>query len=309
MSDLRYALRTLANSPGFATVAILSLALGIGANAAIYAVIRAVLLDPLPVPAPEELVAAGWNSRGAPTRGILSINSTAYRDERSGLNYGSNFPYFLYRAFQEVGGPGLFGFSYAANDVSVSFAGQSVAASSLLVSGNFFSALGITTILGRPLNETDDKPDAVPVAVITYRFWRRALGSDPAVLQRPIHLNGSVFTIVGVTAPGFYGMSKGGPFFKPSDVLLPLSAEPLVYTRSTPRALFNADDRWWVQVMARVKPGAPTARLQAALKRRSEARWPHLRYRRCTMQTLAKSESFPHRGASIRGRADCVSRC
>jgi predicted permease len=265
MSDLRYALRILVKSPGFASVAIFSLALGIGANTAIYSVIRAVLLDPLPVATPEELVAAGWNSGGVRTRGILSINSTAYRDERSGLNYGSNFSYTLYRAFQQAGGPGVFGFSYAANDVSASVAGQSVAASSLLVSGNYFSALGITTIAGRPLTEADDKPDAVPAAVITDSFWRRALGGDLAALQRTIHLNGSAFTIVGITAPGFYGMSKGGPFFKPSDILLPLSAEPLVYTRSTPRSLFNADDRWWVQVMARAKPGAPTARLQAAL--------------------------------------------
>lgn len=265
MSDLRYALRTLSRSPGFASVAILSLALGIGANAAIYSVIRAVLLDPLPVRAPEELVAVGWNSGGARTRGILSINSTAYRDERSGLNYGSNFSYSLYRAFQQAGGTELFAFSYAANDVSVSFAGEPVVASSLLVSGNYFSALGVTTILGRPLSETDDRPDAVPVAVITDSFWRRALGGDPGVLQQTIHLNGSPFVIVGVTAPGFYGLSKGGPIFKPSDVLLPLSVEPLVYTRSTPRSLFNADDRWWVQVMARVKSGAPAARLEAAL--------------------------------------------
>lgn len=266
MSELRYALRTLSRSPGFASVAILSLALGIGANVAIYSVIRAVLLDPLPIRAPEELVAVGWNSGGARTRGILSINSTAYRDERSGLNYGSNFSYSLYRTFQQAGGTDLFAFSYAANDVSVSFAGQPVVASSLLVSGNYFSTLGVSTTLGRPLTETDDRPDAAPVAVITDSFWRRAFGGDPGVLQQTIQLNGSPFVIVGVTAPGFYGLSKGGPFFKPTDVLLPLSVEPLVYTRSTPRSLFNADDRWWVQVMARVKPGAPAARLEAALK-------------------------------------------
>src|SRR5262249_43821865 len=153
-----------------ASVAILSLALGIGANAAIYAVVRAVLLDPLPVRAPEEIVAAGWNTGGVQTRGILKINSTAYRDEQSGLTYGSNFSYSLYRAFRRAAGPDLFAFSYAATDVSVSFAGQPVVASSLLVSGNFFPVLGVTTTLGRPLNDSDDRPDAVPVAVLTYGF-------------------------------------------------------------------------------------------------------------------------------------------
>ena len=86
---MRYALRTLTRSPGFAAVAILSLALGIGANAAIFSLFRAVLLDPLPVRAPEELVAVGWYKRGAPARGILMINSTAYRDESTSRSSGS----------------------------------------------------------------------------------------------------------------------------------------------------------------------------------------------------------------------------
>jgi predicted permease len=265
MSDLRYALRSLSRSPGFASVAILSLALGIGANAAIYSVIRAALLDPLPVRAPEEIVAAGWTGGPARPRGILSINSTSYRDERTGLGYGSNFSYTLYRAFQQAGGHELFAFSYAASDLGVSFGGQSVLASGLLVSGNYFPVLGVATVLGRPLNESDDRPDAPPVAVVTHSFWRRALGGDPGILQRTIHVNGASFTIVGVTAPGFFGMSKGGPFFKPSDVLMPLSVQPLVYTRSNPRVLFNADDRWWIQVMARVAPGAEVSRLEAVL--------------------------------------------
>lgn len=265
MFDLRYAIRTLARSPGFASVAILSLALGIGANTAIYAVIRTVLLDPLPVPAPAQLFAAGWNSRGARTPGILQINSTQYRDERRGANYSSNFSYALYRAFRQSGGPAVFGFSYAANDVRVSYAGQPLLASSLLVSGNFLSTLGVPVLLGRPLIESDDRSGAAPVAMLTAAFWRRALGGDPSVVGRTIQLNGSPFTIVGVTAPGFYGMSKGGPFFKPTDVLLPLAVEPIVYTRSVPHSLFDQDDRWWVQVMARVDPGAPVTRLEAEL--------------------------------------------
>ena len=265
MFDVRYAIRTLVRSPGFTTVAILSLALGIGANTAIYSVIRTVLLDPLPIPAPNQLYAAGWNSRGAQTRGILQINSTGYRDETRGVNYSSNFSYALYRAFRQTGGPAVFGFSYAANDLRVSFAGQPVVASSLLVSGNFLTVLGVQPLLGRPITESDDRPDAPPVAMVTAGFWRRALGSDPSVVGRTIRLNDSTFTIVGITTPGFYGMSKGGPFFKPTDVLLPLAAEPLVYTRSTPRALFDQDDRWWLQVMARVESDAAATRLEAGL--------------------------------------------
>jgi predicted permease len=265
MSEWRYAVRTLTRSPGFACVTILSLALGMGANAAIYSVIRAVLLDPLPVRAPEQLVAAAWNSGGAKTRGILSINSTSYRDDAGSPAYSSNFSYSLYRAFRQTAGEDVFAFSYAANDVGVSLAGQPVVASSLLVSGNFFPVLGVSTILGRPVTDVDDRADAAPVAVVTYKFWQRTLGGDPGVLQRTISLNGSPFTIVGVTAPGFYGMSKGGAFFKPTDVVLPLASQPLVYSRSTPRSLFAADDRWWVQVMARLKPEAPAAPLEAAL--------------------------------------------
>jgi predicted permease len=243
----------------------MSLALGIGANTTIYSVIRTVLLDPLPVPAPAELYAAGWNSRGVRMSGILQMNSTAYRDESRGVSYSSNFSYALYRSFRQTGGPAVFGFSYAANDVRVSFAGQPVVASSLLVSGNFLSTLGVPALLGRPLTESDDRPEATAVAMVTSAFWRRTLGGDASVVGRTIHLNGSAFTIVGITAPGFYGLSKGGRFFKPTDVLLPLAAEPLVYTRSTPRSLFDQDDRWWVQVMARIEAGASATRLEGGL--------------------------------------------
>ena len=262
--DVRYAVRTLIRRPGFASVAVLSLALGIGANTAMYGVIRAVLFDPLPVPAPSQLFAAGWrNATGA--RGVLQINSTSYRDERRGVSYRSNFSYGLYRALRQAGGPAVFGFSYAASDLRASFAGQPVVASGLLVSGNFLSTLGVPAVLGRPLIESDDQPGAAPVAMLTAAFWRKAMGGDPGVVGRTIDLDGSPFTIVGIAQPGFYGMSKGGPLFSPTDILLPLGVEPVVYTRSTPRALFDQDDRWWVHVMARVEPGPSATRLEAML--------------------------------------------
>lgn len=265
MSDWRYAWRTLTRSPGFTCVTILSLALGIGATAAIYSVTRLTLLDPLPVRAPEELVAVAWSTGATGTRGILQSGSTRYIDERTGSSYASNFSYSLYRAFRQASREQLFAFSYAASDVGVSLAGPPVIASSLLVSGNFFPELGVTTVLGRPLSESDDTADAPPVAVITYRFWQRTLGGAPDVLNRPIYVNGSAFTIVGVAAPAFYGMSKGGPFFKPTDVILPLAVQPIVYTRSTPRSLFAADDRWWLHVMARLPPGTRVEPFAAAL--------------------------------------------
>jgi predicted permease len=256
MTEIRYALRSLRNNPGFTLVAILSLALGIGANTAIYSVIRAVLLDPLPVHAPQELFEAGWK-RGGGRSTVMTMGSLSFRDERSGNTYSSNFSYAQYRSFrQSLPDVGVFAFSYAVGNVSVSFGNQPLIGSSLLLSGNFFPALGVSTILGRPLADFDDKPDAQPVAVISYGFWQRAFGGDPNVIGRPVHLNGSPFVIVGVTPPRFSGMSKGGILFAPTDVFIPLAAEPLVYTRAEPdsRSLFNADDRWWLHVTARIRP-------------------------------------------------------
>jgi predicted permease len=259
MSDLRYALRTLAKSPRFTSVAILSLALGIGANTAVYSAIRVVLFDTLPVRAAEELVELGWTRGGTGRTGVTTMGSTGFAERRGGKSFRTNFSYSLYRAFQQTStdSADVFGFSFVGRDVSVSLGHQAIVGSSLLVSGNFFSVLGVPAVRGRPLSELDDRAGAPPVAVITHRFWMRAFGGDPDALGRSVLLNGAPFTIVGVTTPAFFGMSKGG-FFPPTDVILPLAAQPLVYTRAAPaeRSLFAAEDRWWVRVMARVRPGA-----------------------------------------------------
>jgi predicted permease len=268
MNGLHHTLRSLKRSPGFAFVAILSLGLGIGANVAISSVIRAVLLDPLPVKAPQELFEAGWK-KGNGRSTVMTMGSFSFRDEKSGANYSSNFSYSQYRAFQQSAVDAeVLGFSYTVTDVSVSSGGQPMIGSSLLVSGNFFPALGVSTALGRPLADSDDRRDAQPVAVITHAFWQRAFGADPNVVGRTVHLNGVPFVVAGVTAPGFYGMSKGGALFSPSDIFLPLATQPLVYTRASgaSRSLFYVDDKWWLHVMARVKPGRTSlARLESIL--------------------------------------------
>lgn len=259
MTDLRYALRTLAKSPRFTSVAILSLALGIGANTAVYSAIRVVLFDTLPVRAAEELVELGWTRGGTGRTGVTTMGSTGFAERRGGKSFRTNFSYSLYRAFQQTStdSADVFGFSFVGRDVSVSLGHEAIVGSSLLVSGNFFSVLGVPAVRGRPLSELDDRAGAPPVAVITHRFWMRAFGGDPDALGRSVLLNGAPFTIIGVTTPAFFGMSKGG-FFPPTDVILPLAAQPLVYTRAAPaeRSLFAAEDRWWVRVMARVRPGA-----------------------------------------------------
>lgn len=267
MSDLRYALRALAKSPRFTGVAILSLALGIGANTAIYSAIRVVLLDTLPVRAPEELVELGWARGGTGRTGVTTMGSSGFAERRGGKSFRTNFSYSMFRVFQRTStdSADVFGFSYVGQDVNVSLGQEAIVGSSLLVSGNFFSVLGVPTVRGRPLSELDDRAGAPPVAVITHGFWMRGFGGDPEALGRSVLLNGAPFTIVGVTPRAFFGMSKGGPF-PPSDVILPLAAQPLVYTRAAPaeRSLFAAEDKWWVRVMARVRPGA-VARVEAEM--------------------------------------------
>lgn len=187
MSDLRYALRTLTRSPGFASVTILSLALGIGANAAIYSVIRAVLLDPLPVRAPEELVAAGWNTGGARTRAILSINSTTYRDERSGLNYGSN------RLLQRLDAiPGV----ESATMTDIVLISRLQNNWTFLVPGMepknvkfarigpaYFETFGIPVLAGRVIG-VQDHSRAPRVAVVNETAAHTLFGSEPAIGRR-----------------------------------------------------------------------------------------------------------------------------
>ena len=174
------------------------------------------MLDPLPVHAPEELVAVAWAPRsGASTRGIVSSGSTAYRDPQSGVFYRSNVSHALYRAFRQTAGSEVFAFSYAAADLSLSFTGDPVVASDLLVSGNFLSTLGVEVLLAvRSQTRTIDRTPRT-VAMLTSSAWRRIFGADPSVIGRTIHLNGSAFTVVGVTKD-FYGMSKGGPISNPA---------------------------------------------------------------------------------------------
>src|SRR5262245_2174422 len=190
--DLRYALRMLGRNPGFASVAVLSLALGIGANTAIFSLLDAVLLKTLPVKNPEQLVFL--ERGGGPPSPKRSSNLT--------------YPFFeQLRAPNEALAGAC---TFVGGSVNVRVDGQSEVAQGQRVSGGFFTTLGVGALLGRIISEEDDKvPGAHPVVVISHHYWWRRFAGDPAIVGKRIALNGHPFTIIGVTPPDFFGVTVG----------------------------------------------------------------------------------------------------
>src|SRR5688572_7965212 len=209
--DVRYALRTFRRTPGFAVVAILSLALGIGANTALFQVVNAIRLRTLPVADPAALVevrildTAG--ARGSFESRYPSVTQPIWREIQSRRD--------AFDAFS-----GLFAWGRAR--FSLSDGGEARTADGLWVSGEFFTTLGLTPAAGRLLSPEDDRPGCALRAVLGYAAWRRLYGADPSAVGRTITLNAKPVEIVGVTPAPFHGLEVGGGF----DVILPLCAEP-----------------------------------------------------------------------------------
>ena len=262
-TDLRYVLRVLRKSPGFVAVSVLSLAIGIGANASIFGTVRALLVSPMAVEAPDELRIVAWRRASSP--GISQISSTNYPDPRGGPEYRSNFSHPMLEAMRVAVPEGveIFGFSFL-RGVSVGV-GEAPAtlAGGMLVDGNAFSALRPPMALGRPIGPEDDRAGAPLVVVLGHAFWMRAFGGDPGAVGRTIRVNGRPVTVVGVTGRDFIGLSRGG-FFPRVDVTLPLAGQARVTPGVTdgPEPLTLAHDTYWVRVMARVP--APVAEAPVA---------------------------------------------
>ncbi|MGH7469555.1 MAG: ADOP family duplicated permease [Longimicrobiales bacterium] len=185
---------------------------------------------------------------------ISQIGSSSYLDRATGASYRTNFSYPIYRALRAAAGETqLFAFAFL-RGVSVGIGNQPAQLTGgLLADGRYFSGLRPGMTLGRPLTDADDRADAPLVAVLSHSFWQRALGGDPQVVGRTIRVNGEPAQIVGVTAPGFDGVSRGG-FFPVTGITLPLAAQPRVYARwsSAGESLFAADRVFWLRIMARV---------------------------------------------------------
>ncbi len=253
--DLRYGLRQLRKAPVLVTVAVLSLALGIGANTAIFTLINAVMLQSLPVRDPGRLVLFNdhiWTG---------TYSGNAYPDDEF------SYPAYQYLQAHNDAFQSLCAFRQGMDRVVMHVAGSSEAgprehATAHLVSGNYFETLGVDPALGRVFEASDDSPSAPLVAVISYGFWRDRFHLGQDILGRSIALNGGSFTVIGVANQRFFGERiETAP-----DFWLPLSAQPQVLQRdawSNSRALWlTARDVFWLNFMGRLKPGVS---LQTAL--------------------------------------------
>ncbi|MFI5178581.1 MAG: ADOP family duplicated permease [Vicinamibacterales bacterium] len=271
--DLRSVLRVLRRSPGYVVVAVLSLAIGIGANTAVFSVVRQLLLQPLPVERPDDLRLLWWNPNSTEPLNISNINSTSYRDAAGGF-YRSNFSYpevvTMRAAVSELAD--LCGFNNAPGGTMSVDGRPPVVGAVLLVSGNFFATIRPPLALGRSLTDADDVVGAPATAVIGYGLWTRLFGNDPTVVGKTISVNGVPVNIVGVTGAEFRGLSPGGYVAEP-DVTLTLAQQPAIMPRraSPGESLFTSGRDYWVRAIVRVRNGnddAITGVLQGTLRAR-----------------------------------------
>ena len=245
LQDLRYAVRTLRKSPLFVSVALLSLALGIGANTAIFTLINQLILQYLPVRNPEELV-------------LLSARGNHY-----GSNSGPNaISYPMYQDFREKNQVFSGMFCRHGDMVSITFGGRTELAAAELVSGNYFPVLGVGAAAGRVFNASDDLfQGGHPLAVISYGYWRSRFAGDRGIIGKKIVVNGSPITIIGVSQQGFDGVEPGyGP-----QIRIPITMQDSL-PPNQPYPQLNNRRRRFIQVFGRLKPGMTLERAKAGLQ-------------------------------------------
>jgi predicted permease len=240
MPDLRDALRALRATPVVTLVAILSLALGIGANTAIFSIINALMLRALPVQAPQRLVQV------LPAESRSSWTNPSWeqvRDRERSIFDGA--------------------FAYSTPRFNLAPGGETQFVNGVMASGGYFDVLGVPALLGRTFSAADDVRGGGkdgPVAVISYGFWQRRFGGAADAVGKPLALDRVFFTVIGVTPPAFTGIDQGTSY----DVAVPLGTEPLI--RGAKESALDQRSWWWLRIVARLKPGDSIDRAVAALR-------------------------------------------
>ncbi|HVH89419.1 MAG TPA: ABC transporter permease, partial [Terriglobales bacterium] len=272
INDLHYALRAFRKHPSLALVITTSLALGIGANTAIFSLINAVSLKMLPVGEPERLMLLNWSAKDWPHTFVDDLEGNGGKDA-GGIMSSSSFSADDYAELKKQNDVFDPSFAYAANDSNVNIAVNGTAESAHLqaVSGDFFGGLGVSPIFGRALLPSDDSSSSSAVAIVSYDFWRKHFGGDTNVNGKAIAMNGQPLTILGVAPPEFFGIIPGSPV----DIYIPLSLYRNEWTRVYGDE-FASPKVWWLQVIGRLKPGitqeAARSELQVIFDRTLKAR-------------------------------------
>ncbi len=255
--DLRFGARMLLKHKGFTAVAVLSLALGIGANTALFSVVDAVLLRTLPVTEPERLVIFEWQA-GRPfrTNGMSGTSNVPGPPGTRGLSL------FRHEVFEQMrqahaglpDSPLSDFFAFApVSQVAAVTGDQAEIINGQVVSGGYYTGLGVQPVLGRAITDEDDKPGAAPVVVLSHQFWQERFDANPVVIGKPLKLNQQSFTIIGITPPAFTGTLQVD--YRPA-VTVPLTQEPLLRGERSRFGTAKEPGVWWLDLMGRLKPGA-----------------------------------------------------
>src|SRR3954467_1243924 len=262
LNDLRHAARMLLNNKGWTAVVVLSLGLGIGANAAIFSAVNAMLLTRVPVKDPDSLV----RLRGA-GRNDMVTSSSEYGFVATGPNgerVRTTFSYPMFKQFVADNKTMSDVFACAPyGRLNVVVDGQAELAGAFLSTGNYYQALGVGARLGRTILADDDRDDAPPVAVISSKYWHTRFGTDPNVIGKTVRMNNVLVTIVGVLPPEFTGVQQ--TIAEPPDVAIPISLQSQLDTVTTGPRRLSQPTYWWLQVMGRLKPGATAQQVEGNL--------------------------------------------
>ena len=253
LQDARYGLRQIRKTPVLALAIVLSLTVGIGANTAIFGLVDAAILRPLPVKNPDALRIVEWTNEGFP-KGVQNINGETHR--LAGERFqASSVSASLYRrlAREQIVLESLIGIADP-NALAISVDSSPAEQISLqYVSSNFFHGLGVLPVVGRPFRDDEDRVGQEPVVIVSHRFWQRRLGGSPDVLARTVRLNNIPARIVGVAPREFFGLVAG----QWTDVYAPIAARVAFSQSGTGSPQGEDDGDWWIRQIGRLQPGIP----------------------------------------------------
>ena len=262
LQDVRYGLRMLGKSPGFTAVAVITLALGIGANTAIFSLIDGVMLRTIPVKDPRSLVVFHWVANKDPQyHSFSNYGDCVRRPEGEHSSCSFSVPFFKVISAQTNAFTGIAAFA-GPMQFDLSGNGPASMARCEMVSGDFFSTLGVNTVLGRPLGPADDLPNTPPAIVLSYSYWQSAFGGERSAVGRTVRIDNIPVEIVGVASPEFTNLAPG----KTQDLFLPVSAVSQIMPQYWSNRLEILNDPYtvWLVMVGRLKPGVTIGQAQAA---------------------------------------------